>query len=778
MDSASHSRPGTEISHNETILSDENYRDLVESSGSIIMKADKDLNITYMNDFGLKFFGYSMEELLGRNVVGTTVPERDDSGRDLVAMTEEIKINPQSYSTNVHQNIRKSGELVWISWTNKPRYDKNGNLAEILAIGNDVSNLIKAREALKDSEYRYRLLYENLRDAFVQVDMDGNILECNEVYRNMLGYTEDELRKLTYKDITPPEWHAMEERIVKEQIIPRGYSDVYEKEYRRKNGTVFPVELRTIKVTWADNNTGMWAIIRDITWRKSAEQALKESEKKFRDMFESAPIDMALLGLDGVIIDVNNAAVKMHGFSSRKELLGTNCLELVAKEYRQVVADAFKKALEYGHMNDIELIQLRKDGRRINTLASATVMYDSQSKPFAFIAMVKDITERKRLENELKEYNETLEERVLQRSKEILTERKRLFDVLETLPAMVCLLSGDYHVVFANRSFRRKFGESMGRHCYEYCRNKNAPCEFCQTFNVLKDGKAHRWESTLYDGTVVDIHAFPFTDADGSLLILEMYIDITKQRLDEAELRNYKDHLEKLNKELLRSNQELENFAYVATHDLQEPLRMITSFTQLLELRYEDKFDKTAKEYMGFIVEGGKRMYDLINGLLAYSRISSKGINFSVVDLNKIVDTVKLNLAYIINLRNCKIECGKLPCLEADQNMMIQLFQNLIANGIKFSKGAPRIHISCKSEKKHYIISVRDEGIGIDHQYFEKIFGIYKRLVPRDEYEGTGIGLAICKKILENHNGKIWVESETGKGSTFIFSIPKKQGGG
>ena len=739
------------------------------------MKADKDLNIAYMNDFGLKFFGYSMEELLGRNVFGTTIPKRDDSGRDLVAMTEEIKSNLQSYGTNVHQNMRKNGELVWISWTNIPKYDKNGNLAEILAIGNDISKVINAEKALKDIEECYRLLSENLRDAFVQVDMDGKILEFNEAYRTMLGYTKEELSKLTYKDITPTKWHAIEDRIVREQIISRGYSDVYEKEYLRKDGTVFPIELRRILATCPiTKSIGMWAIIRDITWRKSVEQALMESEKKFRDMFESAPIDMTLIGLNGRIIDINNAAVIMHGFSSREELLGKNCLQLVDKEYHPIVADAFTRALEYGHMNDVELIQLRKDGQRINTLASATVMYDTQSKPYAYIAMIKDITERKRLENELKAYNETLEERVLRRTEDIFAERKRLFDVLETLPAMVCLLSGDYHVVFANRSFKNKFGESLGRHCYEYCQNKKAPCEFCETYNVLKDGKAHHWESTLPDGTIVDINDFPFTDVDGSLLILEMYIDVTKQRFDEAELRNYKDHLEKLNKELLRSNQELENFAYVATHDLQEPLRTITSFTQLLESKYEDKFDNTAKEYMGFIVEGGKRMYDLINGLLAYSRISRKGINFSDVDLNKIIDIVKVNLAHIIKLRNCIIECRKLPGIEADQNMMIQLFQNLIANSIKFSKESPRIYISCKSAKKHYIFSIKDEGIGIDPRYFEKIFQIFKRLMPKDEYEGTGIGLAICKKIIENHHGKIWVESEPGKGSVFNFTLPKK----
>ncbi len=759
-----------------TILSEENYRDLVESSGSIIMKTDKDLNITYINDFGLKFFGYSMEELLGKNVVGTTIPKQDDSGRDLAAMAEEIKINPQSYGTNVHQNMCKNGNLVWISWTNKPKYDKKGSLKEILAIGNDISKLVNANKSLKAFEERFKILYENLRDAFVQVDMDGNILEFNEAYHKMLGYTTEELRKLTYKDITPSKWHAFEEKIVEEQIILHGYSDVYEKEYRRKDGTIFPVELRTILVKGLDNKTmGMWAIVRDITKRKQTEMALMESEKKFHDMFEYAPIDIAFIGLDGTILDLNNAAVTMHGFSSREELVGKNCLELVDKEYHKTVTDAFISALQYGHMNNIELVQLSKDKQKINTLASATVMYDTQSKPCSYIAMIMNITEQKRLEKELKKYTETLEERVLIRTEEILAERKRLFDVLETLPTMVCLINTNYMVVFANRSFRQKFGESLGHYCYECCQNKTRNCKFCETYKVLIDGQSHRWENKLPDGTILDINDYPFTDVDGSRLILKMYIDITKQRSDEIRLRNYKNYLERLNEELSRSNQELQNFAYVASHDLQEPLRMITSFTQLLESRYKENFDNTAKEYMGFIVDGGKRMYDLINGLLAYSRISRNKIGFSVVDINNIIEIVKANLATIIKSRNCRIEHLKLHSIEADQNMMIQLFQNLILNGIKFSKETPHITISSKIEKKQCIFSIKDEGIGIEPQYFEKIFRIYARLNPKDEFESTGIGLAICKKIIENHKGTIWVESELGKGSVFYFSLPIKK---
>jgi two-component system, chemotaxis family, sensor kinase Cph1 len=219
------------------------------------------------------------------------------------------------------------------------------------------------------------------------------------------------------------------------------------------------------------------------------------------------------------------------------------------------------------------------------------------------------------------------------------------------------------------------------------------------------------------------------------------------------------------------SNKELQDFAYVASHDLQEPLRMVTSFIQLLSLKYKDQLDDTAAEYIRFASEGAKRMYDLINGLLAYSRVQTKGKAFIQVDINNVLIDVLNNLALKIEERGAVIKSDKLPVLYADKTQMTQLFQNLIENSLKFTTGSPRIYISSKSETDRYTFSVKDEGLGIESQYFERIFQIFQRLLPRELYEGTGAGLAICKRIVERHGGRIWVESEIGKGSTFFFTI-------
>jgi PAS domain S-box-containing protein len=243
---------------------------------------------------------------------------------------------------------------------------------------------------------------------------------------------------------------------------------------------------------------------------------------------------------------------------------------------------------------------------------------------------------------------------------------------------------------------------------------------------------------------------------------------------DISELKkSAESNLLRLSEELLRSNKELENFAYIASHDLKEPLRMVSSFTGLLAKQYENKLDDRAHEYIYFAKEGARRMYDLLDGLLEYSRIHTKGKKFTDVDLNLVMDSVLKNLSLVIRERNATIHFDNLPVVFADESQMILLFQNLISNGIKFNTNIPEISISFGIEKQNFVFSVKDNGMGIDSQYFAKVFLIFQRLMPRAQYEGTGIGLAICKRIIERHEGKIWIESKPGHGTTFFFTIPK-----
>jgi signal transduction histidine kinase len=251
------------------------------------------------------------------------------------------------------------------------------------------------------------------------------------------------------------------------------------------------------------------------------------------------------------------------------------------------------------------------------------------------------------------------------------------------------------------------------------------------------------------------------------------YFDVTDHKHYEEELARRAEELAQAMDELERSNDELQQFAYVASHDLQEPLRMVGSYCQLLQRRYQTKLGPDADEFIGYAVEGAKRMQRLINDLLLYSRVGTKGKAFAPTPLDHIVADAKANLTVAIEEAKAEIAVDPLPVINGDATQLAQLMQNLIGNALKFRDEVPvRVHVSAQREGALWKIAVQDNGIGIQPQYADRIFMIFQRLHTREQYPGTGIGLSVCKKIVERHGGRIWVEPAPEKGSIFTFTLP------
>ncbi|AFM24768.1 ATP-binding protein [Desulfomonile tiedjei] len=507
------------------------------------------------------------------------------------------------------------------------------------------------------------------------------------------------------------------------------------------------------------------------TFNRMSEDLLRTTVRKdyVENIFTCMAEALIVTSAEGLVKRVNKSATDLLGYSEE---------ELLDRPIESIVFDGLGNRLahmahEMGSCSKGEITLLAKSGQLVPAICSISQFAGSNGCVQGIVITAQDISELKRAQQELKTAHDELELRVQERTTEleiaketITAERQKLFDILETMPVMVILLTPDYHVLFANRSFREIFGDHEGRRCFEYCFGLEAPCEFCETCNVLKTNEPHHGERVTAGGSIIDTYAFPFTDGNGAPLILKIGIDITVQRQTEKDL-------EKTLNDLVRSNADLEQFAYIASHDLQEPVRSVSNALQMLEKEHKGKLGQDSDLLIHFAIEQSRRMQALIQDLLKYSRIQSRGQTFTMVDTQEVLKHSILNLERLIGERGTKVTHSEMPTVFGDSTQLLQVFQNLIGNAIKFGREeSPHIHVSAERGPREWSFSVQDNGIGIEAEYFDRIFEVFQQLNRTDTFTGTGIGLAIVKKIVERHGGRVWVESELGEGAIFRFTIP------
>jgi PAS domain S-box-containing protein len=621
----------------------------------------------------------------------------------------------------------------------------------------------KAVALLSESEEKYRLLFNEMLEGFAFHEIildekgkpcDYRFLSMNPAFEKHTGLKAENVIGKTVKEVIP----TLENYWINTygEVALTGKNIEFE-DYNAQLNSYF-------KVSAFSPKKGYFAVIMEnITERTLAAKELYNTKTYLESLINYANAPIIVWNPKFEIQLFNRAFEKLTGYSS-SEVEGQK-LDMLFPESSARESNAKIRQALHEHWESIEIPILTKDGEERIVLWNSANVYDSDNKTLiSTIAQGNDITERKKAEQRLNDARKQLD-LALDNGKIGTFERNFATNELiwdRRMERMFGYKEGTFEGTY--EAFEKCLVEEDVAHTRAASRKaveENIPFE---TVYRIK----------LPNGNINHINAkgLVIRDENGKALKMAgVCFDVTDMKKGAEKV------LIKLNEELQRSNKELEQFAYVASHDLQEPLRMVSSFTQLLQKRYKDRLDEDAQQFIQYAVDGAVRMQGLINDLLNFSRIGTRGQQLAIVDFNQVMGKTISNLTISIQEKNALIFNDELPSVMGDENQLVQMMQNLIGNSLKFCKTNPRIHISAVEKNDHYLFSVKDNGIGIEKIYFEKIFLIFQRLVPKEEYGGTGIGLAICKRIVERHGGKIWVESELGEGATFYFTLnkPKNQ---
>ena len=710
----------------------------------LILKTDSPRDIYQQGQTSLFYFLIS---LLGVGLI---------FGLVTLLLLGKLVLSPLSRLSGSVSRIGASGDL-------SARVVMTGS-DELASLGGEINRMLGALEgaqgALRESEEKFKRMVEDMNDGYFIVQ-NYRVVFANARSAEMFGYSQEEVVGRPVEELTTREelkglsgWHTR--RLHGEAVSPQ-----YEMKLVKKDGTECIVEFGVRLVSYT-GNPAISVVMRDITERKRMEEALRHSEEYFRSLIENSQDAIVILNGDGAVRYESPSAERIFGSKPGERV---NAFDYIHPDDISMAASAFAELLlqQNGSMHS-ELRVIHEDGSWRNIEIIISNLLDDPAVG-GIVANVRDITERKRMEE------------ALRRSEE------RFRNVLENSLDMIYSLNlqtGKYEYV--SPASKKMFGYSP------------------EEFQALDSGDliavVHPDDAEALQQNIVDL----ITQGENRALSVEyrikhresnyrwvsdnrsvicgegnMPIAIVGSMRDIDERKQAEEKLKQTMSELAHSNAELGQFAYVASHDLQEPLRMVASYTQLLSRRYKGKLDADADEFINYAVDGAIRMQQLINSLLAYSRVGTRGKPFEPIECEIAFNHAIANLTAAIKETDAVVTHESLPTVTADATQFVQLFQNLIGNAVKFhGDRRPEVHVGAARNGTEWIFSVRDNGIGIDPKDFERIFIVFQRLHGRGEYPGTGIGLSICRKIVERHRGRIWVESQPGEGATFYFTIPIK----
>ncbi|MDQ2051220.1 PAS domain S-box protein [Natronolimnohabitans sp. A-GB9] len=738
----------TELKERERKLESE-LQEVFGRISDAVYALDDGYRFTYLNERAASLFAVDEAELRGQRL-GEAFQETDEIER--VRETIDAAMERQEPTQLEHYS-----ELLecWIEATIYP--SESG----VSVYFRDVTERKEIEQALHERTETFRQVAENLDQVLWMSDTDKDeMVYVNAGYEEIWGRSRESL----YEDPTSfLEAIHPEDRERVATALPDQRRGEYDEKYRivRPDGSVRWVHDRAVPIR--DDDGEIYRIVGiadDVTDRREAERELQEAKSQLEAAIAAGavgtwewhvPDDRFIAGETfaetfGVEPDAAREGVSLEQFVTS-----------VHEDDRERVAAEIDDALERCGEYEEEYRVRDADGNLRWVLARGTVDCDETGTPITFPGTVVDITDRKRAERQLQQTTEELE---------------TLFDVL---PVGVVVANEDGSIRRANDVAREIWGgdvfdaDSVADYEQYTARWADtgepvAPEEW--TMAAVLDGEAvtdpNVYEIETFDGRqrIIMEHGMPVRDENGS--VRRAVVTLT----DITERREYRRKLEE-------SNERLEQFAYAASHDLQEPLRMVSSYLQLLEKRYDDALDEDGEEFLAYAVDGAERMREMIDGLLAYSRIETRGDPLEPIDLETLVDGVLADLQVKIEETDAEITVDDLPCVSGDASQLRQVFQNLLDNALEYSgDDPPRVRVDAERDGDEWIVSVSDQGVGIDPDDQERIFEVFNRLYSHDEREGTGIGLALCERIVERHGGEIRVDSTPGEGSTFSVTLP------
>lgn len=740
-------------------------------------------------DSGRTFFSVQWKEMLGYadNEIQNTYKEWEsrihpkDIDKAVEALNKHVEGQTDSYNCE-YRMLTKNGTYKWILARGKiAEFTSTGKPLRMIGTHTDITERKELEETLSKNDERYRIISENLHHYVWVYDIVKASFEfISPTMQEFLGdFYEDE----TIKERKELLMEASIKTIIGQ--LPERLNKFQAGDYTQKvrldeihrttqDGSSVYLELTT---TFIKGDSGIvpeiLGVTRDVTDKKEAEKKIAESEEKYRSVFENSNIAILISKPEGKIISVNQEAEKLFNMSA--EELYSIQLNNIIDETEPAYAEYINRREKYNSVSR-ELTLIKKDGERFKGKVSSVTFFDRTGAKFNSI-VVSDLTEQKRAEEILKKSE---------------AQYKNLF---EYSPLAAIFWDTETRIIFWNRTAERIFGwkkeEVTGKKFVEffipvnslsYAKEQidhlveNNPRDVTLNENYCKDGTVLlcEWNNTI----LYNAEGKPET-------IISIGRDVTVQKRLEAEVINTQNQLKKLNEDLENrvsertklleaANNELEAFSYSVSHDLRAPLRAIDGFSKIIIEDYNSKIDSNGQRILSIIRANVKKMGQLIDDLLAFSRLGRKEVNLSEIDMKSVFQSIYNEQAVFYKGLNVEFVISNMPDAYADLTLMKHVISNLLSNALKFSskKQFPRIEVSGYKEKNNNVFVVKDNGAGFNMKYAGKLFGVFQRLHSEEEFEGTGVGLAIVQRIILKHNGLVWAEGKIGEGAKFYFSLP------